>query len=330
MDNAQPYPPMMEGARLWKAFLLGAGQVDQALVPDVDAGVAESVLGDHLGRARSRWAGLDLDSHSFMVYLGDRLARDEQVLAQVRDALRQSSLPPFVCVEDLFLACACATDQPGAIETFENVFGSTMAGLARRFSRAHRPPEDLAQSLREKLFVRHPSRPPRIAEYRGVGHLENWLRITATRAFVDESRRAQRTERELPSSEEAILALPSGEDWELRFLKEHYREAFREAFTAALANLPAEERTLLRFHTVGGLSIDQLAGLYGIHRSSAARRLARVREGLLTQTRTGLMRHLRIDRSEFESIMGLIHSHLDVSVARLLVTSTIASTDPTP
>ncbi len=311
------YSDVTEDRALWRALLQGAGRVGGDARVDPDA--AGALLRAQLEEARGLWPQLTLDSLSFMVYLGDRLGRDEQVLEQVVEAVRQGTLPPFLSVSELYLACACATGLPGAVEAFEQRYGGALAALARRFSRAHRPPEDLAQTLREKLFVRLPDRPPRIADYRGVGHLENWLRVAATRAFVDESRRAQRSEREVPTDEAAIFE-HGGPDWEVRFLKARYRQAFRQAFTEALGALPAEERSLLRFHTVQGLSIDQLGGLYGIHRSNAARRLARVRDKLLTLTRSELMTRLQINRTEFESIMGLIHSHLDVSVARLLAT----------
>jgi RNA polymerase sigma-70 factor (ECF subfamily) len=67
-----------------------------------------------------------------------------------------------------------------------------------------------------------------------------------------------------------------------------------------------------------GLGIDQIAALHGVHRATAARRLERAREALLVATRKSLMSRLSIDSAEFESLMDLIRSRLDVSIQRIL------------
>jgi RNA polymerase sigma-70 factor (ECF subfamily) len=58
--------------------------------------------------------------------------------------------------------------------------------------------------------------------------------------------------------------------------------------------------------------------MYRVHRSTAARQVARTRDALLAATRRALMARLHIGRREFESIMRLISSQLDVSVATFL------------
>jgi RNA polymerase sigma-70 factor (ECF subfamily) len=75
---------------------------------------------------------------------------------------------------------------------------------------------------------------------------------------------------------------------------------------------------LLRQSVVHGLNIDQIAAVFGVHRATAARRVERAREALLAATRKSLMSRLSIDRTEFESVMALIKSRLDVSIHRVL------------
>jgi RNA polymerase sigma-70 factor (ECF subfamily) len=145
--------------------------------------------------------------------------------------------------------------------------------------------------------------------------------VTAVRAFLDEKRRVSRREKEEVGVAEPLLDLPSGDDWELDFLKQHYREAFKLAFADAVAGLTSEERNILRFHAVEGLSIDQIGTVYAMHRSSVARRLQGARRALLEATRAGLVERIRVERTELDSIMGLIQSRLDVSLDRLLAPS---------
>lgn len=63
------------------------------------------------------------------------------------------------------------------------------------------------------------------------------------------------------------------------------------------------------------LGIDEIAGIYRVHRATAARWLARIRERLYTGTRTELMQRLAVDPREFDSVMRLIRSRLDASIS---------------
>ena len=71
---------------------------------------------------------------------------------------------------------------------------------------------------------------------------------------------------------------------------------------------------MLRHHYVHGLSIDEIGSVYTIHRSSAARRIAKARDELLMGTRRRPVVELGVGRSELERIMQLIESRLDVSL----------------
>ncbi len=66
------------------------------------------------------------------------------------------------------------------------------------------------------------------------------------------------------------------------------------------------------------MSIDALAGVYHVGRSTAARWLADARERLLAGTRDALCAELQIGRAEYESLAALMRSHVAVSVVRLL------------
>lgn len=223
-------------------------------------------------------------------------------------------------VEDLFLAIGCGAQADGAHEALEAAYGRELRGLLSRYARGRLTVEDLYQSLRERVFVTTESREARIMEYSGKGLLKNWLRVVAVRMAIDQTRSEKKSRAEVLTfaSDELFAETEDELDLEMDFLKKKYRADFKVAIERALADLKSEERNLLRQQIIGGLSIDQIGALHNIHRATAARRLARARESLLLGTRKELMSLLRIDREEFDSIMGLISSNLDVSFARML------------
>ncbi len=295
-----------------------------------EPGFTEAALRELVEQGAAAWPELSVDPVDFVRHLGERLAHGGETSEALVAELQTGRVPEALHVDDLYLACACATGQSAAIVGFERLYAAELAAVTRRFAGKGSAPEDLRQILLERLFVSKDGRPARIAAYGGTGTLRAWLRVTAVRAFLDEKRRISRREKEDVGSSEPLLDLPAGDDWELDFLKQHYRDAFKVVFGEAVAGLTSEQRNILRFHTVEGLSIDQIGAVYSMHRSSVARRLQGARKALLDATRRGLMERIRVERAEFDSIMGLIQSRLDVSLVRLLAPSTVPSTSGEP
>jgi RNA polymerase sigma-70 factor (ECF subfamily) len=114
------------------------------------------------------------------------------------------------------------------------------------------------------------------------------------------------------------LALPNPGDLELDFIEREIRaEATRALYEAARALSPGD-RHLLRQHLLGRMSIDELGGVYGIHRATVARRLQNARERLLAGVRAAISERLGVE--EVGSVMRLLASRLDASLARVLAT----------
>src|SRR4029453_15390851 len=109
-------------------------------------------------------------------------------------------------------------------------------------------------------------RRPKIADYAGQGFLENWLRITAVRTFLDLGKRKDRA-REAAAAEDPARGLASPDDLELSLGKAENRAAVADALREAVGLLEPGDRHLLRQHLVAGLSIDQLSAVLGIHRA---------------------------------------------------------------
>ena len=244
-----------------------------------------------MAAAREAWPGIEADEAVFR----ERLA--EMDVEKVN-------------VADLWLAFGCERGDEAAVAAFERGCVEPIERILAHMRLSAETVDEIKQVVRTRLLVGE----RRISDYKGRGSLKSWVGVIATREALGQARRGRPT-----TGDEALMAIESPHTGpEMGYLKEHYREAFREAFAAALGELTPRARNALRHHYVHGLTIDQIAATYGVHRSNAARRIAKARDTLLSITRRRVLIALRVDRGEFESMMRLVESKLDVSLQRLL------------
>jgi RNA polymerase sigma-70 factor, ECF subfamily len=274
---------------------------------------AELELGQALdaaaSAARREWPALDLDPAVFRRHLAER----------VPDGTAAADLTTAVCVPDLFLACACANGVAGAAAEFERRYMPVVEAAVARMGGSTAPLiDEVKQIVREILFVGAGSSRPALADFSGRGNLKAWVRVIATREALRILRRDKGRVGVQDEGLYAVLSPSDDADPQLAYLKERYRAEFRKVFLSAVAGLPRRERVALRLHVLDGLSIDEIAPMYRVHRSTAARWLTRARELLLTETRAGLMRQLGLAASDVDSVIRLIQSNLDVSLSGAL------------
>jgi RNA polymerase sigma-70 factor (ECF subfamily) len=265
-------------------------------------GDLEPALKGFLEEGRRAWSGVAISDDDFLAHLA-RVVNGEAGAAAELPQLRGA---------DLFLAAGCARGDRRALRALEEAyFGEVDQAMGRA-----RPPgvqvDDVKQLLREKLFVAPAGEVPKIAEYSGRGELRRWVRATVTRTVLN---LASRGPKEAAVEDEVLSELPGGDlDPELEHLKQLYRAEFKAAFPEALAALDPDERTLLRQRYVDGLTIDQLDSVYGQHRSTVARRLAKAETSLMRAVRERLMGKLKINQRELSSLVRLIRSQIEVSL----------------
>lgn len=266
----------------------------------------EARLGTLLSEGRTAWPGLPLSDEELLRYLADRIPEGASLLAAL------ASLHPA----DLHLACACALGKPRALESFERHCLSDLAAVLARFSASTEFHDEVRQAVRERLFVCRPGTHARIEDYGGRGSLAGWVRVVAVRLAVDLLR--QRGKQPMAAEDDVIQSLAISADSELRVLAEKYRGEVKAAFQEAFAALSASERNLLRLHYLDGLTIDEIAAMKRVHRSTAARRIVRCCEHVATRTHRILVERLGIEASQVDSVMRLLRSHLDLSLERWL------------
>lgn len=259
-------------------------------------------LDESYARGQSAWPTLKLDR-----------ARWAQQLAALGHTVPSSGLH----VEDLWLACACLVGAPGALAVFDAQHRAALQRAAERLAPSSSSPDDLVQLLYAKLFVAAERAPaPAIGGYAGRGSLAAWLRMSLAHLALDARR--GRAAREVPIEGDIVAWPAAGDDPELAAIRERHGADFRAAFEAAMGTLTPRERNLLRQHVLYQMTLDQLAGLYRVHRSAVARWLADARQRLLLETRQRLGERLGANRAQVESLLTLLRSQVDVSIERLL------------
>jgi RNA polymerase sigma-70 factor (ECF subfamily) len=302
-------PPGLSASE-WAAFVAAQpGLANVAEQGELAAAVAVAVAG-----AEVAWPQLRAPREGFVAAVAARLEPVEDA-AGLRNAL--ASLD----VAGLYLAHACVLGDRQALMYFDAGCVADLDAALRATGVHGSQVAEAKQRVRHKLLVAGPEGPPRLASYAGRGDLRGFVRVVAVREGIDLLRQTSRREaHEVPAADEQLERATVGEDPEMLLIKEHHRAALREAFGEALAQLSTRERTVLRLAVVEGLTIDQLGAAFQVHRATAARWLAAVREQLFKATRSGLMTRLRIDGREFESLMRVIQSRFEISVCEILRT----------
>ena len=224
---------------------------------------------------------------------------------------------------DLALAVAASRGDPAAVAAFSRYHGAVIDAAARRFARDGHGVDDLRQIALAHLLVAAPGREPRLADYAGHGFLDNWLRVTVVRIFLDLGRRKDRA-RETAADDALIDAVADPRDLALDHLKVEYRAVVAVALRDAARALEPGDRHLLRQHLAHGMTIDHLAVALGLHRATVARRITRARERMLAGARAELAARLQLSDDELASVIRLAASGFDVSVARLLASDRAA------
>jgi RNA polymerase sigma-70 factor (ECF subfamily) len=270
----------------------------------------EATLRARWRAAALTWPDAALEPALFWPYVGARLSVDADPWDSLQ-ALR---------IEDLYIACACAAGDPGALAMFEaRVLCAAVASLSRlRLGAAQL--DELKQRLRQLLFTSDGGR-PRIAAYAGRGDLVSWTRVVAVRTgfkLLRQQRDLLPVDLERPGRPERLgreRASASDGDVEMRYLKRHYRSLFGAAFKDALAALGRDQKSLLRQYYFDGATLEQIAAEAQTHRVTIARRLEAARLQLREHIRRGLMHRIRVSLPECDSIVRMVQSQFDLTFA---------------
>lgn len=253
-------------------------------------------------RGRRAWPELPLDPAEFVGHLAEKLPGDAS-----------ASKLTSVHAEDLWLACACFRELPGAREALEARYFAEVDAAASRL-RGKVNADEIRQQVRVVLFFGRDGQRARIGDYSGRGDLRHWIRAAAARTALNAVPARQQTF--LEDDEIARLPMPSDSP-EIEVMKTRYGAEFKQALRDAMGRLSPEHQNMLRLFYLDDLTCAQIGKLHQTSAATVSRRMAEARSHLLDDVRKVLMDRLSVGRDEVNSILRFIGSRMELSRSAL-------------
>jgi RNA polymerase sigma-70 factor (ECF subfamily) len=248
-------------------------------------------------RGKAAWPAVKVSRDAFEAHLEKLGSGDEQA-------------------EDLFLALGCALGDRAAIALFEQQYVREVPRYIARIDSSPLVADETKQLVRDYLLVGRDGAPPRIADYAGRGPLGAWVRVVASRCVLQMKRKEARVVDSDADAAARLAALEPSPD--VALIRARYGRELAAALRDAIATLSERERALIKLSVVDGLTIDDLCGLYNVHRATVARWIVRLKEQIF-ESAVGLLRQrLRLDTEGVESLCRAVRSQLDLSLSGLL------------
>lgn len=258
-------------------------------------------MAEVVAASREAWPGVSVPDDELVAYVTERLVPE----TSLEEALRT------LCVPDLWLACAIARGDAAAIKAFDAQLAHVGEAIAH-LDGGSALVADVTAAVRERVLGTGGN--GKITDFRGRGDLRGWLRVIAVREAL-QIMRARKREAPMPEHGDALA--DRLDEHSMQLTPDEQR-VYRDAFAVALATLTPRERNLLRQQYVYGATIDELGALYGVHRATAARWIAQIRDTLLRRTRRHVAEAMQLTGTDLDGAMGRIAGHLDYSLRHTL------------
>lgn len=205
--------------------------------------------------------------------------------------------------DDLCLIIACEKGDERAWEDLVTNFDSTVKSAARKISSNNEDAEDLASSIWAELYGLRTdadgNKKSKLAYYSGRGSLAGWLRAVVSQLAVDQFRKQSKFVQIEEDREFENLANEAanndhnhfashGENPEELFAVGEAEADVSEALQAAIGELEAEDRLILKLYYFDDLKLKEIAETFGYHEATASRKLTRVQ----SEIRKGVEKNL--------------------------------------
>jgi RNA polymerase sigma-70 factor (ECF subfamily) len=265
-------------------------------IPDLEATLARA-----LAAARAAWPTVAVDDAAFLGHLAETI--------EARATEPSERVIRTMPAADLYLATGCTLGDPIALAAFRE---HVLPTLRQTLAKLGAPPATIDETEQRVLVMLFVGPSAQIGQYSGRGRLRSWVRSIGVRT-------ARRMLGFAANDADAGLSdLPTAvRDPELELMRARYATEVRGAVKRAIAELGDRDRNILRQYHIDGLTIDQLASLYRVHRATAARWVAGCRLAVVARTRELLVAELQLAPSEADSIIRLVRSELSISMTDL-------------
>ena len=193
--------------------------------------------------------------------------------------------------------------------------------------------EDLAQSIWAELYglrTRKDGTPAsKLAYYSGRGSLAGWLRAVVAQLAVDVFRKQSRlvqTEEDtdldrlardtrVSEGQPMLAGVPNPEE----SMSNRFAQAdMQQALNTAVAELPAEDRLLVKLYYFDNLRLREAGAVLGVHEATASRRLTRIQTDLRKRVTRILVDERGWTQAETERSFAEVAQHLNTDLESLV------------
>lgn len=299
------------------ALTRGADQTDQRKAPvaPVAALAALSAAVQRELHARSGAVRWDVTLDAFSARL--QRAVDSRFKEQTPPQREVDTFVAGLHLEDLALACACATGHEPAWEHFVRELRPSLYAAARHIAPGRG--EELADSLFAELFgldVRGGRRRSLLDYYHGRARLTTWLRTVLAQRHVDALRTAGRTVPLDDDAEDTMPAAPTAPLVDTR--RGEYVAMVQQALDAAVQALEPRARLCLRLYYGEGVKLARIGRLTGEHEATISRKLDRARRDIRRHVEDALRTQFGLTAETIAECLELAAAGPELDVARLL------------
>lgn len=240
--------------------------------------------------------------------------------------------------DDLCLVIACEKGDEKAWEELVANFDATVKSAARKISSNNEDAEDLASSIWAELYGlrqdANGNKKSKLAYYSGRGSLAGWLRAVVSQLAVDQFRKQSKFVQIEESREFENLANEASEstnnnhhhvvshaDNPEELVTEKQSSAdVSVALKAAVAELEAEDKLILKLYYFDDLKLKDIAATFGYHEATASRKLVRVQSEIRKAVERELKKQHGWTESEVKRHLADTASKLGISVERMFAT----------
>ena len=250
------------------------------------------------------------------------------------DAAAVSNFLDGLHADDLCLVLACERGDDHAWNDLFEGYGATVRSAARSASSNEAMADDVAQSIWAELHglkSRDDGRPGgKLAYYSGVGSLGGWLRAVVGQLAIDQHRRQTKLVQAEEDSDLDRMALddadgngdgayqPSTTPEELLSINLASADV-EKALGQALAELPDEDRLLMKLYYFDGLRLKEAGAVLGVHEATASRRLTRIHGEVRQKVESILMKEHGWTKAEAARSLSEVAAQLQTDVEPMLL-----------
>ena len=236
--------------------------------------------------------------------------------------------------DDLCLVLACEKGDEAAWNDLVATQDKTVKAAARKISPRAEDADDLASSIWAELYgLKHDQDgrlKSKLSYYSGRGSLGGWLRAIVSQLAIDQFRKTSKFVQVEEAREFENLANESSEKAENLAVVAHHdnpEQIFGEkqmardvskALSAAIAELDAEDRLLLKLYYFDDLKLKEIGQMMGFHEATASRKVVRIQAEIRKTVERILQSNHNWSAEEVKRYLAETASKLGISLEKLV------------